>query len=127
MPQRRWFSARLLVLACLVGLIVGIGAFWLTSMQAFSVYLGPCHPGIAQGFDPWTGLPHGATLICEPQSVSTGPTAEPSVFQPGSTTQTPTPSDLASRRAVPVPIGFVVGAGLVLLVPTVRGARRQPG
>ncbi|HEY7937105.1 MAG TPA: hypothetical protein VID26_08235 [Candidatus Limnocylindrales bacterium] len=33
--------------------------------------------------------------------------------------------DLAARRAIPVPLGFVVGAGLVLVLSAVAEARRR--
>jgi hypothetical protein len=110
-------SLRRLLLAVLVGLTLGFGAYILTSMQPSVAYLGFCHPGIAQGFDPWTGEPHGSTLNCEPSGVipQTAPT----------TIQTPTPPDLASRQAIPVPLGFLLGAGLVLLTPVLRRSTRS--
>ena len=128
MEQRRWFSVQQLVLACLVGLIVGVGGFLLTAQEPDQRTLGLCHPSIFAGFDLWTGLPHGATMYCPGIFVSTGSNATPSMISTPRTSTAPTPPELATRVAVPVPLGFVVGAGLVLLVPTVRGAlkRRSP-
>ena len=120
MEQRRWFSVRQLALACLVGLIVGYSAFLLTAMGPDEKVISMCNPVLNAGFDPLTGLPHGWTLNC--------PQLHPDGTQTSVTQDVPMSADLASRRAIPVPLGFVVGAGLVLLVPTVRGAlkRRSP-
>ena len=119
MEQRRWFSVRQLALACLVGLIVGYGAFLLSAQASQDPVNVGCVPALETGFDPLTGLPHGATLEC---AQLTGAGGQIPVAQ-----DIPMPAGLASRHAIPVPLGFVVGAGLVLLVPTVRGARRPLG
>ena len=116
MEQRRWFSVRQLALACLVGLIVGYSAFLLTAMGPDEKIISMCNPGLNAGFDPLTGLPHGWTLNC--------PQLHPDGTQTSVTQEVPMPADLASRRAIPVPLGFVVGAGLVLLAQTVRRTRR---
>jgi hypothetical protein len=104
-------SRRRLALAVVVGLGVGFGAFFLTSMQPAFGYLGFCHPGVAQGFDPWTGQPHGSTLICDQNAL---------VPNPQATINDPIPPALVGRQAIPVPLGFVVGAGVVLLIPVLR-------
>ena len=119
-PRRPWFSIRQLVLACVVGLIVGVGGFLLTSSVLLPANGSSCDPIIAAGFDPWTGLPHGPTLSCR-AGQATGENLAP-------TGPAGMQSDIALRQAIPVPLGFVVGAGLVLIVPTVRSAvkRRSP-
>ena len=117
--RRSGFSFRQLVLTVIVGIVIGSGAFLLSSQQPPFFYLGFCHPGIAQGFDPWTGLPHGATLECV-LSAATAAT------QP-STVSRPVPDELATRRAVPVPVGFVLGASIALALVSVGNRRRRPG
>lgn len=107
-----------LILACLVGLVVGAGGFLLTGITGPDLYMGFCYPIVRSGFDPLSGLPHGVTLYC-PALALIHPF-------PASTLDVPMSADLAARRALPVPLGFVVGAGLVLLLPVGRG-RRQPG
>ena len=113
MSLRGWFSVQQLVLACLVGLIVGFGAFLPTAMDSQDQVLSMCYPGLMAGFDPWTGMAHGTTLHC-PQLNVDG-------TQSSVTQYIPMPPDLATRRAIPVPLGFAVGAGLVLIVSTVTG------
>src|SRR5665811_1315521 len=98
MPMLRWFSIREFVLAGLVGLIVGWGAFLLTA-QTSELSLIDCSPVESAGFYPLTGLPHGATIACDPLTGG----------QTGVAQDLAMPEDLASRRAVPVPFGFVVG------------------
>ena len=110
MPQGRWFSVQQLVLACLVGLMVGFGAYLLTAMDAQDQNISFCNPGLSAGFDPWTGLPHGATFNC--------PQLHPDGTQTSFTQYVAMPADLAARRAIPVPLGFAAGAGLVLIVST---------
>lgn len=123
--QARWFSARQLVLAAVVGLVIGVGTFWLTSMQPQFFYTRSCHPGVAQGFDPWRGSPHGATLLCEPSNLIGAPLAEPSIaLSTMSTIEEPTPDDLVGRRAIPVPLGFLVGAGCFLILTSTRRHQR---
>ena len=117
MEQRRWFSVRQLAIACLVGLIVGYGAFLLTAMGPDEKVISMCYPALNAGFDPWTGMPHGTTLNC-PQLSIDGTQHSVSQYVPMS-------ADLVTRRAIPVPLGFVVGAGLMLLVSTVSRARRR--
>lgn len=116
-PQRRPISVRQLILACFVGLVIGVGGFWLTSMEPDQHTLGLCYPTVSAAFDPWTGLPHGATITC--------PVTPLAGSNSGLTYQVATPPDLAGRQALPVPLGFVVGAGLVILGSTVSDARRR--
>ena len=118
MSRRRRISGRRFVLACLVGLVVGVGAFLLTGMYPRHMYMGFCSAIVQPGFDPLTGLPHGETLYCTPLNVA-GPQPTPT------TTLLPMPDDLADRWAIPIPLGFVIGAGLVLVVPTLWAARRR--
>jgi hypothetical protein len=109
-PSRRRFA-----LAIAVGLVVGCGAFFLTSMQPPFAYLGFCNPGVAQGFDPWTGQPHGSTLVCDPNVLVPEP----------ATINHPIPPALVGRQAIPVPLGFVIGAGAALLVPVFQYRNRS--
>jgi hypothetical protein len=117
--NRRWFSAWQLVLAGLVGLAVGIGAFLVTGSYPRQLYMGFCDPVVQAGFNPLSGLPHGVTLYCAPLSIG-GPAPSPS------TTYVPMPADLAGRWAIPVPLGFVAGAALVLVALKARKSRREP-
>jgi hypothetical protein len=107
-----------LALAALVGLVAGIAAFELTSTVPLPAYGGFCTPVANAGFDPWTGLPHGPTLACTAR-----PVANPTM--PVVTTEGVIEPDLAARRAIPVPLGFVLGAGLVLVVSAAAGVRRR--
>jgi hypothetical protein len=117
------FSFRRLVAALAVGLIVGVGAYALTGYWTQQVFLGFCQPTIQAGFDPWTGLPHGSTIHCPPGSgTSIGATDD---TKPQTTFVDPIPTEIAGRRAIPVPIGFILGGGAALLLPLVR-RRAQP-
>ena len=115
--HERWFSAKQLVLACLVGLVVGYGAFLLSATGPDEKVISMCIPVVNAGFDPLTGVPHGWTLNC-PQLHTDG-------TQTSVTQDVAMPDDLASRRAIPVPLGFIVGAGLVLIVSTIMGVRSR--
>lgn len=117
MPVLRWFSIRRLILVGVVGLAVGYGAFLLTAQASQEIMNVGCIPSVDAGFDPLTGLPHGATLEC---AQLTGAGGQIPVAQ-----DIPMPAGLASRHAIPVPLGFVVGAGSVLLVSTVSRGRRR--
>lgn len=110
---------RRLALAVAAGLVLGIGAFAATGFESPTIYLGPCYPVVGEGFDPWTGLPHGSVWECAPWIVPAGAGATATEGRPGFAQP---PSDaIAGRWAVPVPLGFVAGAGLAL----VAGARRD--
>lgn len=113
-------AAVTLGIMAIVGLTVGIALFSLTSsdpqtLYSFSTPL--CDPAQTRiedfGFDPLTGLPHGYTFECAGVA-GVG----------GSSISHPPPAALAARRAIPVPVGFVLGAaaaGAVLFV-RIRGA-----
>ena len=116
MVQRRRWSVQQLVLACCVGLIVGVGGFLFTSSVPLPANGSSCGLIVPAGFDPWNGLPHGPTLSCQ-AGQATGENLEP-------TGQAGMQQDIALRRAIPVPLGFAIGAGLVLIVSTVGDARR---
>jgi len=119
MGLRRWFSVQQLAVACLVGLIVGFGAYLLTATTSAQPHFPECLFRPEAGFDPWTGQPHGATEDCA-QLVGDGSTKVV-------TQNYPIPADLAARRAIPVPLGFGVGALLVLVASTAAGVwQRRP-
>jgi hypothetical protein len=99
----------------LVGLVVGCGAFLVTAQASQDQVISSCTSTIQPGFDPLTGLPHGATFEC---AQLTGLGGQVPVEQTD-----PTPADLASRRAIPVPLGFVLGVALMLIGLTIRRVR----
>jgi hypothetical protein len=115
----RWFSVRQVFAAALVGLVAGYGAFLLTAQTPQELRIPECLQAVAAGFDPWTGSPHGATMEC---AQLTGAGGQIPVVQPPE----PMPPELASRRAIPVPLGFAVGGALTLVGLAVARARRQP-
>ena len=117
--QRSGFSIRQLALTVIVGIVPRSGAFLISSQQPPFFYLGFCRPGIAHGFDPWTGLPHGATLECVPSVVN-------AATRP-STVSLPVPVDLSTRRAVPVPVGFVLGVCIAIVLISVGNRQRRLG
>ena len=103
----------------LVGLVVGFGAYLLTAAAPQMAHFPECVFTQVAGFDPWTGLPHGATLECSE--------VRPDGSHPIVTQDYPVPDDLAARRAIPVPMGFAAGALLVLAASTLGGVwRRRP-
>ena len=117
-PTLPRFSVQQLVLACVVGLIIGFGAFVLTSMDSQDRVISFCDPGLSAGFDPWTGLPHGATFNC--------PQIHPDGTQTSFVESVDMSADFAARRAIPVPLGFIAGVGLVLLGFGVLNRRTPP-
>lgn len=120
------FSFRRLVAAVALGAVIGIGAFAVTGYWSQGVFTGLCQPTSKAGFDPWTGLPHGSTIHCPPESAnSIGGTV---VTRPQTTFAEPTPPEIATRWAIPVPVGFIAGGGIVLLLRAAQLAatrRRQ--
>jgi len=107
-------------LIVLGGLLVGVVAFAFTGSYPQVGYLGPlCRSDEvrAAGFDPWTGLPVGGIYRCDP----TFPGDLPSHLVP-----LPVPEDLVGRRAIPVPVGFAVGAVLSLVLLRMRDRSRDP-
>lgn len=97
----------------IVGLAVGIALFSLTAghlgtQQTISTPPCPQVNGDPTAFDPLTGLPRGYTFVCPGGGW---------IHQP-----------LAAQQAIPVPLGFLLGAaaaGLVLLFDV--GRRRRAG
>ena len=106
---RRWKSS--IAVVALGGVVTAIALFGVTSQVEKYGYLGPlcairdvAHPG----FDLWTGEPHGRVYDCAPidGSATTRVTAA-------------VPDELIGRRAVPLPVGFAVGAFIALVWLTV--------
>jgi hypothetical protein len=89
--------------------------FVLTSLHEPYTISGPvCQDRtlVEPGFDLWTGMPHGVIVTC-PQFDSA----------PNEGTL---PPDLVGRRAVPLPVGGLIGAGLALLFLAAVNRRRAP-
>lgn len=117
MPGTRSVAKPLLAVLA-IGLVVGYAAFLLTAQASYSALMPPeCRLVIAPGFDLLTGLPHGMTSECAQLN---GLGGQLSVAQ-----ATPMTPDLANRRAIPLPLGFAVGATLAVVVLAVRRARRS--
>jgi hypothetical protein len=91
--------------------VVALSAFWLSS-QPLSPYLRnsstpPCEDlDLGEpGFDPWTGSPHGWNVTCTDRD------GQAIAYQRSA------PAELSTRMAIPVPVGFFLGAivgGIVL-------------
>jgi hypothetical protein len=103
-------SLRLGALLLVGGLLVGLAAFWGTSQVPVRTSLGPpvgqC-PGETlrePGFDIWTGEPHGGAVVVSDCFDPSGPTRV--------VTSEP-PVDLVGRRAIPLPLGTLLGALLL--------------
>ena len=114
----RWFSMRQLVLAGIIGLVVGYSAFLLTAQATQSIMPPECRTTVDAGFDPVSGLPHGQTIECGQLTGLGGRIPVAQVYLMSDT--------LAGRRAIPVPVGFVIGGALTLIGLTVRRARVGP-
>ena len=102
-----------------VGVLAGFVAFWVTSWQPMSTYLGPLDVGRVlehAGFDPWTGMGHGRVYE---SVVVTGS----GLLQPGAIVREPGfRTWLGTRHAIPVPLGAVAAwIGMAF----VRWARRR--
>lgn len=107
----RWVAA-----AVLVGIVTGWGAFALTAQHPQYGHLGPLCRGEqirGEGFDPWTGDPIGATYVCNPTYAGDPPSHH---------VTEPPPPELVGRRAIPVQIGFAVGA---VATPVLLWVRRR--
>jgi hypothetical protein len=111
-------SVSRLIAALAVGAAVGLGGFELTGQGPPAIVPTFCQPTAQAGFDPWTGLPHGLTYHCPPVSDQSAGTTDDT--RPQTTFVDPIPPEMASRRAIPIPLGFVLGAGIVLLWPVKR-------
>jgi hypothetical protein len=117
-PGTTSLPIRQLVAVVAIGLIAGYGAFALTAQVSYSDLMPPeCRLVVAPGFDLLTGLPHGTTLECDQLTGSGGqvPVAQLVAMSDG----------LASRRAIPVPLGFAAGVALAVAVLAIRKARRS--
>ena len=112
------FSYRRLAAAVAVGAAVGLGAFELTGQGPPAVLPTFCQATAQAGFDPWTGVPHGLTLHCPPDSGQAAGTTDD--IRPQTTFVESIPPEIAGRRAVPVPLGFILGGRIVLLWPLKR-------
>lgn len=109
-------TARALLAIGLVGVSVASVSFALTSSYRQPVVLGPiCRAADVRpaGFDPWTGLPVGDVYRCEPVFPGDPPAHDVAL---------PIPDDLVWRVAMPLPIGFVLGAAVA--TPFLIGRRR---
>jgi hypothetical protein len=112
---------RSIAVVVLSGVVTATVLFVLTSHSPVYGYLGPLcatrtvvHPG----FDPWTGEPHGRTYECK----SFDGSAITLVTDKA-------PDELIDRRAVPLPVGFVVGVFFALVwltVASVADRRASP-
>ncbi|MGH2465858.1 MAG: hypothetical protein ACRDGI_10390 [Candidatus Limnocylindrales bacterium] len=110
-------SLRALLVACVIGLVFGTGAFLLTSLDSGPPTISYCLPTSQAGFDPLTGTPHGASFNC-PQLTGLG--GQVSVPQ-----NDPIPAGLIGRRAIPVPLGFLVGTGISIVSAALISAWRR--
>ena len=114
-------SVQAIALVLLGGVILSLALFWVTSLTPTYRYIGPlCAIRTVQypGFDAWTGEPHGRTYDCT------------EIFDGSGVTRitAEVPAELAGRRAVPLPLGFAIGAittMLALVVASTRGNRRE--
>lgn len=104
---------------CASGIVLGTLLFLLSAHYPNRMYLGPiCRRNTTEaGFDAWTGLPHTSTYVCEPAF-----DGDP----PAHLVADPMPDDLVNRRAIPLPVGFVVGVGVAGLVMAARRRSQQP-
>jgi hypothetical protein len=115
MRRTQWFSVRHLLAVGLVGLAVGWGAFLLTGQAAQPLMAPGCRSVVEAGFDPITGLPHGATIECGQLTGLGGQVPVAQVIPMG--------EDLAMRRAFPILGGVAVGGALALGVLAIRKVR----
>jgi hypothetical protein len=109
-------TASRLLLAGAIGLVLGIGGFAVTAVDTpiqagtFSPTVCGDYPPTGRQFDPWTGMPF--------------PTARPIQTTPWCA-QDP---GLAGHRAMPVPLGFLVGwVGSFWLLGRIRRREASPG
>ena len=98
---RRWGKS--IAVVVLAGVVTALVLFGVTGGSATYSYLGFCGPTVAPGFDPWTGEPHGGIFRCTRID-------GPITIEPGEV-----PDDLIGRRAVPLPVGFALGAFIALV------------
>jgi hypothetical protein len=112
-PASRGLVAGLVLVAAGMGWCL----FALSSMHDDVNYLGGPIVELQQGdgFDPWTGEPHGRVYLVDTSFDGTGPTK---------LVREPAPSHLGGRRAIPVWVGF--GATLLVGGAILAGSRRRP-
>ncbi|MCU0478712.1 MAG: hypothetical protein MUE92_08240 [Chloroflexi bacterium] len=112
-PASRGLVADLVLVAAGMGWCL----FALSSMHDDVNYLGGPIVELQQGdgFDPWTGEPHGRVYLVDTSFDGTGPTK---------LVREPAPSHLGGRRAIPVWVGF--GATLLVGGAILAGSRRRP-
>ena len=113
-------ASRLLTIG-LLSAAFAVAAFVATSSHREWAYLGPvCAKNVTgDGFDVWTGMPHGRSYLCD--YTDFGPTGEVPHF-----VQEDVPPDMVGRRAVPLPLGFLLGVALTLAGLALR-RRLGPG
>jgi hypothetical protein len=102
-----------------------VGLFLFTSQHQTYLALGPlCLSDVIEqaDFDPWTGEPHGITWVCDP---SRNPDVEGVVVGTPRVIVDDPPIEMAGRTAVPLPIGFLVGATVSIVAFFARGAWRR--
>ena len=117
-------------LVVIAGVGIGFTLFAVTSFHPNIGYLGPggVVDDVKEGFDLWTGLPHGRSYRYDPESIAHGASE---LIQ-----SAPPPADMQGRRAIPLPVGFAIGsgaaAGTLLLISrrraatSLRGSRARP-
>src|ERR1700726_1288657 len=112
-----------LVLAFVVvaGIALAWTAFKVTSggtppFQADHAFSAACTSGLqAPGFDPWTGQPHGQQVNCAPVGINPATVIE----------QRAVPAEMVGRWAIPLPVGFLIGAALAGCLLLLADRRRK--
>lgn len=72
---------------------------------------------VGEGFDPWTGFPHGRSFTCDPAAFG-GSRAATYVVSA-------LPDDVVDRRAIPLPVGLAIGGLLAGGMLLLRDRRRR--
>ena len=100
-----------LVAACGIGIVVALAAYGATSTAPTFRYLGPlcATDEVYPGFDPWTGVPYGRSYTYDCPGNEPWEPANPIRIED-------MPTELAGRRAIPLPLGFLVGTGIGLAI-----------
>jgi len=95
-----------LAVVLLGGVAISLATFCITSLSRSYVYIGPLgHQEVrSPGFDLWTGEPYGR--IFDRLDIDTSKVERVTAD---------VPAELTGRRAVPLPLGFVLGAILTML------------
>jgi hypothetical protein len=110
-------AVRSIAVVVLGGAVTAIALFGVTSQAPTYGYLGPlCAQHVAgPGFDPWTGEPHGRIFTMPVGSWDGCLTG-----QAVRTIKGEVPAELIDRLAVPLPVGFALGAFIALIWLTAR-------